>query len=149
MPDLSGAERVVTDAWIIQAIASVSAGLETINTGLSSRVFEGVAPFSTPYPFIIYQCQDDPTDIRGVGTVTIMTSTQYLVKVLAPTSYSGIGPIVALLHTVLTTSVGAALAGGGHVLDSVKSKGFHLTEIVDGKTLRHLGSLYDIHVQGN
>ena len=116
MADLTGAERVIVDAWIPSAIGTVAIQLESISKGLSSRVYLDMAPDGTTYPFIVFQTQDDPTNVRGVGIVTIMVTTLYLVKVVAATDYISIGNIVALIDTVLTTATGAAPSIGGRVL---------------------------------
>lgn len=148
MADFAGAERVVVDAWIPEALSTVSGALDVISDGLSTRIYPDVAPDDAKYPFIVFQCQDDPADVRGVGTVTVMAETLYLVKVVAPASYPTLGSILAICHTAMTNSTGASPVIGGTVLSSVKDRSMSLTETVKGKLLRHLGGLYRIQVQG-
>ena len=148
MVDLTGAERVVVDAWIPAAILTAAAQLEAISVGLSTRVYEGVAPLSAKYPYIVFQSQSDPTDVRGVGVVTVMVQATYLVKVIAATDYPSIGQIVSIINSVLVTSTGATPSVGGRILSSVKNTGFSLNEIYDGVQLRNLGAVYGIFVQG-
>lgn len=149
MADMVGAERVVADLWIAEAIASVQDELEDIALGLSDRVYADLAPDDAKYPFIVIQCQDDPVDVRGVGTVSIMTNTLYVVKVCAPAAFGPMGEIIALLHRALTTSTGSTTRIGGTVLSCVRERAMSLTEVDRGKVLRHIGGIYELQVQGN
>ena len=149
MADLTGAERVVVDAWLPAAITSVAASLNAISPSLSTRVYLDMAPAIAAYPLIVFQCQDDPRDIRGVGITSVMSETEYLVKVVASADYASLGSIVSILNTVLTTAIGATPVIGGRVLSSVKERGFSMVEVDDGKQLRNLGFFLKIYVQGD
>lgn len=149
MTDLTGAERVVVDSWIPAALATQTVALDAISPGLSGRIFPDMAPYGETYPFIVYQCQSDPVDVRGVGITTIMTETTYIVKVVAASDYLTLGAVVAIVNAALTTASPVLPAAGGTIVSSVKTKGFSLTETVDGKEVRNLGGFYDIFVQGH
>ena len=143
-----GVEQALVDTWVEERIGSVAATLDGIATGLSDRVFLDAAPRSAEFPVVIYQCQDPPRDVRGVGTFTVMVDTLYLVKAIAQVdTYAPLAPIVKALHDAMTTSVGSAV-GDGAVLTSVRTEQFSMVEIEDGTKWRHLGGLYRIQAQG-
>jgi hypothetical protein len=143
-----GVEEVMCNAWIEAQLALQATALNAISTGLSGRIYPDMAPEATDWPCIIYQCQDKPRDIRGVGTFTIMVDTLYLVKAVARTdTYAPLAPIAKVIHTALTQEVGGSV-DDGEVLTSVRDNAFSMIEVDKGTQFRHLGGLYKIHAQG-
>lgn len=148
MPGYEGAEQELCNLWVRQQIASVAADLDAIATGLSSRVFLDYAPKGTTWPVVIFQCQDEPRDVRGVGLATVMVDTLYLVKAVAQLEeYGPLAPIAKVLHTAMTTATGSQV-DGGTVLTSVRERQFAMPEVSEGVQVRHLGGLYRIQAQG-
>lgn len=155
MGTYTGAEQAMVSAWVEAQIKSptVAAELEALvisglpMTGLSARVFEDFAPEGTPYPFIIFQCQSPPRDVRGVGTTRVMVDTLYVVKTVAQVmSYAPLAPVAKVLDNAITTSVGGPVADG-LVFTAVREEQFALNEIDSGKQYRHFGGVYRIHAQ--
>lgn len=148
MTEYVGAEQVLVNLWVADRIAQRNADLEAIHLGLSGRVFLDSAPEDATFPVIIYQCQDPPRDVRGVGTFTVMVDTLYLVKVVAQTDdYGPLLPVAKVLHEAMTTSTGGTV-GDGTVLTSVRRNQFSMTEYAEGSDWRHLGGMYQIQAQG-
>lgn len=142
-----GAEQVLVDAWVEARIALQGAALEAISIGLSTRVFADFAPEGTIYPFIIYQCQSPPRDVRGVGVSRVMVDTLYIVKAVAQaSSYAPLAPVAKVIDAAMTSAAGSAVADGA-IFASVREEGFHMVEIEAGKQYRHLGGQYRIQAQ--
>lgn len=142
-----GAELVLFDLWIEQQLATKAVELDAIAPGLSTRVFSDVAPPGTLYPFIVFQCQDPPRDVRGVGVSRVMVDTLYVVKAVSQTTtYAPLAPIAKVIDAAMTSSAGSAVEDG-LVLASVRDNQFALTEIENGTQYRHLGGAYKMQAQ--
>lgn len=123
------------------------ATLNPISAGLSSRVFLELAPPGANYPFIVYQCQSPPRDVRGVGTFRVMVDTLYVVKAIAQVaSYEPLVPVAKAIDTIMTAPVGGSVADG-NVWVSIRENQFSMTEDTAGSTYRHLGGVYRIQAQ--
>ena len=143
----AGAEEAMVDLWVEAQIVAQAEALDAINPGLSGRIFSVVAPQGTPYPFIVYQCQSPPRDVRGVGVYRVMIDPLYVVKVVAQVmSYDPLAPVARVLDIALTSASGSAVADG-RILASVRNAGFHMVEIEAGTQYRHLGGEYRIQAQ--
>lgn len=148
MSTYTGAEQVLVDIWVQDQLESKAAELDAIATGLSTRIFQNFAPEGTPYPFIVWQCQDPPRDVRGVGTFRVMIDTLYLVKaVFQGTSYIPLAPIARVIDDAMTSASGSAVGGDGLVLASVREQQFAMTEVESGIQFRHFGGEYKIQAQ--
>lgn len=146
----AGAEQVLTDLYVQARLAlpAVTNELEAISTGLSTRVYEDVAPHDALMPFIVWQCQSPPRDIRGVGVFRVMVDTLYVVKAVSQgTSYAPLAPVVAAIDRAMTNAEGSAVEDG-LVLTSVRNDQFSLREVAEGTEFRHLGGEYRIQAQG-
>lgn len=148
MGEYVGAEQVLVELWVKDRIATVADRLEEIALGLSARVYSEAAPKDAEFPVIIFQCQDPPRDVRGVGTFTVMVDTLYLVKAVAQVDdYAELAPIASALNDALTTPTGGSI-GTGTVLTSVREEQFSMPEFDEGEQWRHLGGMYRIQAQG-
>lgn len=150
MGSYQGAEQVITDLYVQARLATVDTivDLEAIDIGLSTRVYEDVAPNDARLPYIVWQCQSPPRDVRGVGTFRVMVDTLYIVKgVSQGTSYAPLAPVAAAIDRAMTNSTGSAVEDG-MVLTSVRNDQFSLREVAEGTEFRHLGGEYRIQAQG-
>lgn len=146
MGTYTGAEQAMIDLWIKTRLLdpTVQAALDSISTGLGAKVFPDFAPKDATWPVIIFQCQDPPRDVRGVGTSSVMVDTLYIVKVVAQAdSYDDLADPARVLHGALTTSTGDAV-GDGLVLTSIRENQYSMTEVDEGVQFRHLGGIYRI-----
>lgn len=143
-----GAEEAMVDQWVKAQLVLQATALDALSTGLSTRIYLDVAPKDAVLPVIVYQCQDQPRDVRGVGTFTVMVDTLYLVKVISKGVDNATNADVAkVIHTAMTSSNGSSV-GDGAVLTSVRERAFKLAEFESGVQYRHLGGIYRIQAQG-
>lgn len=149
MGQYQGAETELGNQWIQQRLALYATQLNAISSGLSSRIYPDIAPPGVPYPFIVYQVQSPPRDIRGVGATRVMVDTLYVVKAVAEVaSYGPLAPIASVIDTAMTSESGSAV-GDGTVFSSVRENGLSLAEPPkDGTQIRNLGGVYRLHMQG-
>ena len=146
--DYSGSEIPMIDAWVESRLALFAVDLEAIAAGLSAAVYPDFAPEGTPYPFIVYQCQSPPRDIRGVGVSRVMVDTLYVVKAVSQAvSYDPLRPIAGIIDRAMTAAEGGSV-GSGLVLSSVRERQFSMVEVDAGTQYRHLGGEFKIHAQG-
>jgi hypothetical protein len=144
-----GAEQALTDAYVEAQLAQagIVVALEAVATGLSGRVFPDMAPDGTKYPFIVYQCQSPPRDVRGVGVVRVMVDTLYVVKAVAQTlTWDPLVPVAKAIDQAMT-SADTTVVGDGLVLSSVRQEQFSLVTVESGKQFRHFGGQYRIQAQ--
>lgn len=142
-----GAEQAMCSLWVKVALEAKAADFDAIAPGLSSRIFEDFAPDGTPYPFVVFQCQSPPRDIRGVGTSRVMVDTLYVVKAVSQVdSYLPLAPIARTIDSAMTSSTGSAV-GDGFVLTSVRQDQFAMVEVDSGTQFRHFGGEYKLQAQ--
>lgn len=143
-----GAEQAMVDVWI-DAVLKAHAAFDTISTGLSQRVYPQVAPDGVKYPFIVYQAQTPPHDVRGVGPNRVMVDTLYVVKAVAQVaSYDALAATAHEIDAVMTQGEPQTVPGNlGTILCSMREDGFSLTESESGTLYRHLGGVYRVLAQ--
>ena len=148
MGEYVGAEQVLTDVYVQQRLLSSAVELEAISPGLSTRIYEEVAPSDARYPFIVWQCQSPPRDVRGVGTFRVMVDTLYIVKAVSQSvSYAPLAPVASVIDRAMTNPEGSNV-GDSIVLTSVRNDQFSMRESAEGTEIRHLGGEYRIQAQG-
>lgn len=141
-----GAEQDLIDRWL-EARLKAHAAFNAISAGLATRVFNMFAPTGTVYPFIIYQAQSPPRDIRGVGAARVMVDTLYIVKAVAQaTSFSPLASIAVEIDKLLTVPNGEVVTDGV-ILASVRDDQFSMVETESGKQYRHFGGQYRLFAQ--
>lgn len=142
-----GAEQALVSLWVAGRLATKAAALNAISLGLSGRIYEDFAPEDAAYPFIIFQCQSPPRDIRGVGVTRVMVDTLYIVKAVAQVlSYAPLAPVAAVIDEAMTAASGSPVSDG-NVFASVRQEQFAMVEIDSGKQYRHFGGQYQIQAQ--
>ena len=148
MGSFAGAEQVLIDAWVQARLASFAIELDEEDAGLSTRVYPDFALPGAQYPFIIFQCQSPPRDVRGVGVTRVMVDTLYVVKAVAQVdSYAPLQGIAHIIDKALTSPEGSVV-DDGLVFTSVREEGFNLVEVEQGTQFRHLGGQFKIQAQG-
>ena len=143
-----GAEIVMISQWIKDRLEAYT-DLDTISTGLTSRVFDDVAPSGATYPFIVYQVQSAPEVVRGVGSEEVMVDTVYVVKAIAQgTDSSALAPVAEAIRTALHEPTGEAVFGG-NILMCRYERSFSMKEVESTKQFRHLGGEFRIQAQAS
>lgn len=147
MGSFEGAEIALVNQWVENRLLALSDDLEQEAPGLTERIFDQYAPPTTLYPFIIYQAQIPPRDIRGVGTTRVMVDTLYIVKAVAQVSaYADLAGVASIIDRAMTSAEGGSVLDG-RVFACVRQDQFALTEVDSGKQYRHLGGAYKIQAQ--
>lgn len=148
MGTYAGNELVLVNTWVEARLATRAAQLEAISIGLSTRIYYELAPAGVKEPFIVYQCQSPPRDVRGVGLQTVMVDTIYIVKATAQTaSYANLGPVAKEINVAMTSDTGSAV-GDGAVFTSSRNNVFAQRDPGSGVPILHLGGEYHIQAQG-
>lgn len=137
-----GAEQVMIEEWVESTLKNHLA-FDTISAGLSQRVFDGLAPRGAKYPFIVWQAQSPPRDIRGVGPHTIMVDAVYIVKAVAQAkSYM---PLKDVAHQINEALVQTGVnVEGGYMLSIARERQHSQATIEEGTEFRHLGGVYQV-----
>ena len=145
-----GAEVPMIDQWIEQKLKVDAAGaLNAIATDLSTRVYNEVGPEGIDYPFIVYQTQDDPAVVRGVGSAEVMVDTIYVVKAIAQgVSYEALAQVASAIRDALVSDNGESIVGGiGNVFTCRYERQIRLSTVEQGNQFRHLGGAYRIQAR--
>jgi hypothetical protein len=116
---------------------------------LSTRVFNEVAGDDASYPFIVYQCQDPPEVVRGVGSAEVMVDTIYIVKAIAQgTSDVVLAPVASAIRDALVSNNGEEIVGGiGTIFTCHYLRQFRMSTVEQGSQFRHLGGAYRIQAR--
>jgi len=113
----------------------------TIQSVCGSRIYEGVSPENTQFPFIRMQEQGSH-DVLGVGGVRILVPSLWLVRAI--TRGESFTPIQSVADAIDTQLQGRynVINGSVYNLGGQRSSPFRLTEVDNGVQYRHLGGLY-------
>lgn len=144
-----GSEQELIEAWILSRLTGTyAAALEAVSPGLSTRVFPDVAPPTAAYPFIVYQAQSPPRDIRGVGTTRVMVEAVYVVKAIAQVSnYMTLATVAKVIDLAMTLQDVVVFGTDGYINSSVRDAQYSLSSVEQGTQFRHLGGEYRIMAQ--
>lgn len=149
-----GIEGLTVSAWVDSAL-TLDAGIQALLGGSYSaaraRVWEGIAPAGTPYPFVTFTVVE-PRQINGVGVdAEIMSRVGLQVKAVTEgRSYTPIIALAARIHVVLGGKLNVPVTFGastGLMLTSERRASIQYPENASGAEYRHLGHLYELNVQ--
>lgn len=137
------AETDVIDTWLYSTLTGDASLAATL--GASTGVYADVAESEAAEPYVVYQMVA-ANDVDVVGGTRIITDALYQVKVVKQCrSYSELsvaeGRIDALLH------LGSGTTTGGRVYQARRVRPIRYTETREGRTYRHLGGDFRIHVR--
>lgn len=141
-----GAETVVALQWV-EAVLKASPSLAGY---LGDRIYEGAAPKSAAYPFVIYDVVS-AVDLMVVGPERIWSDTLVLVKAVAQSSSLALAPLASAIDVALTSPTGGTVASpSGQVFTSVREEPFRLHELDSelGVWFTHLGGRYRLYAKG-
>lgn len=135
-------ETVLGDTWLDTVLKADA----TIAAACGTRVYEGLAPESAAYPFIVWQSQDN-TDLRTMDQTRIWNDSTIVVRAVAKTNtYSTLSSLAAAIDSVLHK--GSGTVTGGVVIGAMRLSEYRMTEDVSDGQIRHLGGRYRLIVQG-
>jgi hypothetical protein len=143
-----GAEEALLDRWVESKLGAYTA-FNTISPGLTSRIYNRVAPVKIPFPYIVYQTQSPPTVVRGVGPAEVMVDTMYIVKGVAQgPNYEELADVASGIRTAMVYPNGE-LTPGGAIFTSRYEMQFSMTEVEGTQQWRHLGGQFRIQAQAS
>lgn len=110
-------------------------------TGLvSTRIFDGLAPQGSAYPFVVFNHQGG-SDALGVGAARVLNSGLFQIKAMTEsTSYSSAVSIADRIDEVLHGSAGSK--DGAYIASCVREQPIMLIEQHNGIEYRSAGGLY-------
>jgi hypothetical protein len=132
------APTVAAAHWLYETLIAS----EDLATAAPGGVWETPAPEGTELPFVAFDLLD-VGDTLGVGASRILSTVQYVVRVVAADV-----PLSQMLTPA--TLLDEALHGHSGTVDEgivagcVRERPFQMTEHRDGQTYRHLGGVYRI-----
>lgn len=146
IPPISPNESLINPLVVDELISKTLKGDSVITSYVGGRVFEYSAPKGSIFPYIVFNNQSPPRDIRGLGTATIMADAIYTIKVIDEgTSYLPLKPIVdriyELFHGIQSTT---ADEQEGLVISMMHEEIIKYHEVDSGKHYRHLGGMYRV-----
>jgi len=142
MPTLLN-ELVRASAWLYTQLGMLPGG---------ALIYDGVAPLTSPFPYVIVQVQSPGADMMGVGTARIWATPLFLVKAIDKTrSWSTLTALADAIDNRLHGSTGntGATSTDARILACVREQPFSLIEESEGDMFRHLGGTYRVIIQGN
>lgn len=133
------------EEWIYSKLSASSA----VTARVEARIHPYQAPENEPHPFVLfnYQSPYNGGDQRGLGTVRILTSTIWQIKLIASGAPLAEDLAVVNAFDQLFQSA-AAQTLNGYVFSSRRIEPVSYLEQVPrgAETIRHLGGLYLIQV---
>lgn len=107
---------------------------------VSTRIFDGLAPQGSAYPFVVFNHQGG-SDTLGVGAVRVLNSGLFQIKVVAQSdSYASGIAIADRIDEVLHGAAGSK--DGAYIASCVREQAIMLIEQSNGIEYRHVGGLY-------
>lgn len=128
------------ETWIYGKLAN-----DATLTSLGVRgIYAYQAPETATVPYIVFQ-QQAASDVPALGTIRIMTSLLYVVRVISTAPFSSLLAIDNRIDALLHASSGTN--SNGTVIACVRQSPFVMSEPVEGRTFRHLGGIYRLWAQ--
>lgn len=138
-------ETFRAEQWLY-SLLSGDAGAGGVNTLVGGRIYAYVAPSGAAFPLVVYSRQAGH-DVMGVGTVRIMASELYQVKVIgkgATVSFGAIKAVADRIDSLLQGASGSVV--DGLILSCVREQAISYVENSGSDIYSHLGGLYRIQV---
>lgn len=138
-------ETIIADTWLYSVLSSDAATAAIVGT----RIYGDIADQDAAYPYIVYQMQSPGNDVSVIGMHRIFATPLYLVRVIEATNgYSDNAIVVANRIDALLHRASGAVSGGYNIATN-RERPFRLTEIANGRQVRHLGGLYRLRIQSS
>lgn len=111
-----------------------------------ARLFHGVAPVGTTYPFVVFQMLSPGNDIHTQDGSDVWSDPLYLVKAVAQGSGTdGIEPVVDAIDAALHNTRGSV--ADARVIQCWRERRHELPELTEGKQYINAGAEYRLRLQ--
>lgn len=145
---MNGLEGITVSRWVYGTLTADPTLQDLLGgaQGIGKRVWEGVAPDDTAYPFLTYTIME-PRDVKVVGQVQVFARVQFMLKVIGKgASYTPLVPVYKRAHDLVETRTNQPVQDG-LVISSHRVSGIQYPERASGVEYRHLGGLYETESQ--
>lgn len=120
----------------------------TIAGIVGARVFSGVAPVGTQFPFVIISLLAPGDDVYGNGPTIIWSRLTYLVKaVTQANSLTSLQTLVDRIQAVLHATRGGT--SDAAIDYCVRKRPFRMTQYENNVAFQHLGGEFEIAVRAS
>lgn len=137
------AETARTRAWIWGLLANDATLNALIGAGSAARIYNGVAPAQTTFPYVVMQLLSGGNDLLGLGGVRIWADALWLIKAVTRGTSSGpVEPVANRIDALLHAASGTVT--NGVIWVCVRERPFELSTIEDGVNYLQLGGEYRI-----
>lgn len=123
-------EIIKVEKWLYSRLSGI--------TGVSGRVYSGIAPVGSTFPFILYEMRD---------VSDVMTHTDRPVAVIGNWLVRAVGSTrgyVELEWIADQINIKLDRARVDPVMQCLRTQAFSMTEVIDGTQYRHLGGIYSV-----
>lgn len=123
-------EIVKVEKWLYTRTSAI--------TGVSGRVYSGVAPVGSTFPFVLYE-QRALNDVMSHTDRPIAVIGSWLVRAVG-----SVRGYVELEWIADQINIKLDRARIDPVMQCLRVQGFSMTEVIDGTQYRHLGGIYSV-----
>jgi hypothetical protein len=132
-------EILVAHSWLDTTLRADAALAAIVGT----RIYEGVAPQGTAYPFVVFQTLSTLDYKPAAGGARVWTACEIMVKVIVEgESYSPASAAYDRIDALIKRATGTI--AGGTIIASTRESALAYGEESNGKHYRHLGGTYRI-----
>lgn len=133
-------------AWIKSKLTT-NVPLSLTSSGIGDRIFDGIAPRGTPYPFISISHQGNGTVLRGNGGIVVWAEMLYMVTAWGESNNAwALNPINAAINGALDGQRG--MNSTVRIVDIWLDSPYKEQEPIDnGEQAERLGGIFRLKVQ--
>lgn len=132
-------EIILVYEWLYTILSANS----TITSTVSTRIYDGVAPQGTSFPYIVFNWQGG-VDKSAVGSLRVFTNGLFQVKVITnEETYTTISPVADKIDQLLHRAKGVVSSNN---IESSREFPLAIIEKKDGLQYRHMGGIYRIFI---
>jgi hypothetical protein len=131
------AESARARAWIYTTLANDA----TLQARIGQRVYHGVAPAGTPFPYVVFQMLSGGNDLMVLGGARVWADPLYLIKAVDKGSSTGnIEPVADRIDALLHAKSGTVT--NGVIWSAIRERPHEQPELTDGVMYQNLGGEY-------
>lgn len=129
-------------SWLYQTFAGDST-LAPLIGGAAPRIYNGVAPAGSQYPFVVLQLLSGGNDLMALGAIRIWADMLWLIKAVTKGASTGpLEPIANRIDQLLHAASGTVTSGV--IWECVRERPFELPTVENGVSYQQIGGEYRI-----